>query len=89
MNVLANSWGDFEKLQIPNLDCELFFEGKRWSFTKDARFRKWYERDVQLYTYPSSIQFSSISGTDKSLCTENNGIVHLESITPFWVGEEV
>ena len=89
VNVLANSWNDFEKLQIPNLDCELFFEGKRWSFARDARFRKWYERDVQLYVYPSSIQFSSISGASKSLCAENNGIVQLESISSFWVGEEV
>ncbi len=89
VNVLANSWADFEKLQIANLDCELFFEGKRWSFAKDGRFRKWYEQDVQLYVYPNSIQFSSLTGASKSLATENNGIVQLESIMPFWVGEEV
>ena len=88
-NVLANTWGDFENLQITNLDCELFFEGKRWSFARDLRFRKWYERDVQLYAYPNSIQFSSITGASKSLRSENNGVVQLESITPFWVGEEV
>ena len=87
--MLANSWVDFERLQITDLDCELFFEGKRWSFAKDGKFRKWYEWDVQLYVYPSSIQFSSISGAGISLCTENNGMVQLESISPFWVGEEV
>jgi thiamine pyrophosphokinase len=89
VNVLANSWEDFEKLQITNLDCELFFEGKRWSFARDLRFRKWYERNVQLYTYSNSTQFTSISGVSKSLCTENNGFVQLESITPFWIGETV
>ncbi len=89
VNVLANSWADFEKLQIANLDCELFFEGKRWSFARDARFRKWYERDVQLYAYPNSVQFSSITGASKSLRSENNGIVQLESRAQFWVGEEV
>ena len=89
VNVLANSWGDFEKLQIANLDCELFFEGKRWSFAKDGRFRKWYERDTQLYVYPNSVEFYSITGASKSLSPENNGIVQLESVLPFWVGEEV
>lgn len=89
VNILANTWGDFEKLQIANLDCELFFEVKRWSFVKDGRFRKWYERDVQLYVYPNSVQFSSITGASKSLRTENSGIVQLESRAQFWVGEEV
>ncbi len=89
INVLANSWVDFERLQITDLDCELFFEGKRWSFARDTKFRKWYEWDVQLYVYPSAIQFSSISGAGISLRTENNGIVQLESVSPFWVGEEV
>ena len=89
VNVLANTWNDFEKFQITNLDCELFFEGRRWSFARDGRFRKWYERNVQLYAYPNPTQFSSISGVSKSLCTESNGFVQLESITPFWVGEEV
>lgn len=89
VNVLANTWNDFEKLQITNLDCELFFEGKRWSFARDLRFRKWYERDVKLYVYPNSMQFSSIIGVGKSLCTENNGMVQLESISPFWIGEAV
>ena len=89
VNVLAHSWADFEKLQITNLDCELFFEGKRWSFARDLRFRKWYERGVQLYVYPNSIQFLSIIGASESLRTENNGIVQLESTIPFWVGETV
>ncbi len=89
VNVLANSWDDFEKLQITNLDCELFFEGKRWSFARDLRFRKWYDRDVQLYVYPNSIQFSSIIGASKSLCIESNGIAQFESVSPFWVGEAV
>jgi hypothetical protein len=89
VNVLANSWADFDNLQIANLDCELFFEGKRWSFAKDGRFRKWYERGIQLYVYPNSKQFSSILGAGKSLRTENNGILQFESISPFWVGEEV
>ena len=89
VNVLANSWVDFERLQITDLDCELFFEGKRWSFARDTKFRKWYEWDVQLYVYPSAIKFSSISGAGISLRTENNGIVQLESVLPFWVGEEV
>ena len=83
VNVLANSWADFEKLAIANLDCELFFEGKRWSFAKDGRFRKWYERDTQLYVYPNSVQFSSITGASKSLRTENNGIVQLETVYRF------
>ena len=59
VNVLANSWNDFEKFQITNLDCELFFEDKRWFFARDGRFRKWYERNVQLYAYPNPTQFSS------------------------------
>ncbi len=89
VNVLANSWDDFEKLQITNLDFELFFEGKRWSLAKDGRFRKWYEQDVQLYVHPNTVQFSSKTGTSKSLRTENNGMVQLESSIPFWLGEEV
>jgi len=89
INVVTNSLVDFEDLQITNLDSELFFDGKRWSFAKEGRFRKWYERGVQLYVYPNSIQFSSFTGASNSLATENNGIVQLESIMPFWVGEEV
>lgn len=89
LNVLANSWEDFKSFEISTLNYELFFEGKRWSFVKDGRFRKWYERDVQLYVYPNTVQLSSISGASKFLRTENNGIVQLESVLPFWIGEEV
>jgi hypothetical protein len=89
INVVTDSLADFDSLQIANLDCELFFDGKRWSFAKDGRFRKWYEREVQLFIYPVSTRFYSVIGASTSLLTENNGVMQLESSIPFWIGEVV
>ena len=89
VNVITNSQEDFDTLKTSNLDCELFFEGKRWSFAKDGKFKKWYELDVQLFVHPNSTTFTKIIGASKSLRTENNGLVQLENSLPFWLGENI
>jgi hypothetical protein len=67
-----------------HLDVVTFFEGRRWSYSRNGKFEKWVSRGTQ-FEFPGNVK--SIEGLDKSGLVVKDGVVKAEADFPFWVGE--
>jgi len=71
------------------LDVEVFVDKKLWRWIRSGRFEKWMPTNTKLFLMPGELQsgFPEFSGGEYLVKTD--GIVSLNSIHPFWIGEEL
>jgi hypothetical protein len=87
VNILVSDESGFDKIKNAELDVEVFFKNRKWSFIRSGRFEKWVPANDQFFIYPP--QHIQVTGLTNQLVSLAEGKIKINSDLPFWVGEEL
>jgi hypothetical protein len=90
VNALLHHTEELERIpSVSRIDVEVFIDDTRWCFVKSGRFEKWYAAGTQLSFFPDNLKFDLFERAFSTYRVESDGLVCLQTIHPFWVGEEL
>jgi thiamine pyrophosphokinase len=90
VNCLLYGKEDLKKIEsFSNLDIEAFVDNKLWSWMKKGHFEKWFPAGATLYLSPEKVKSEFSEFATDSYYVAKDGLIKLNSIYPFWVGEEL